>query len=137
MAWILKTIQELKLQPPPAVAIMPLGTGNDLSLSFGWGNTFLQPWIRDYKTLYATLKRVADAEVSFLRVLWSLFSFCIRCGGVLRFVCVRTERHELEFVSLIAEASCRSFIVQQMQSSGGLTTVSHLCLSICSSCREH
>ena len=24
---------------------MPLGTGNDLSLSFGWGNTFLHKWI--------------------------------------------------------------------------------------------
>lgn len=45
MAWILKTIQELRLEPAPQVAIMPLGTGNDLSLSFGWGNTFLQKWI--------------------------------------------------------------------------------------------
>ena len=45
VAWILKTIHELKLQPAPQVAIMPLGTGNDLSLSFGWGNTFLQAWI--------------------------------------------------------------------------------------------
>lgn len=24
---------------------MPLGTGNDLSLSFGWGNLFLRKWI--------------------------------------------------------------------------------------------
>lgn len=45
MAWILTTIRELQLQPPPAVAVMPLGTGNDLSLSFGWGNTFLHKWI--------------------------------------------------------------------------------------------
>lgn len=27
MAWILKVIQQLDLQPPPPVAIMPLGTG--------------------------------------------------------------------------------------------------------------
>lgn len=45
VAWILTTIRELQLQPPPAVAVMPLGTGNDLSLSFGWGNTFLHKWI--------------------------------------------------------------------------------------------
>ena len=45
VAWLLKTIKELKLQPPPLLAVMPLGTGNDLSLSFGWGNTFLQAWI--------------------------------------------------------------------------------------------
>ena len=45
VAWILKTVRELQLEPPPAVAVMPLGTGNDLSLSFGWGNTFLHKWI--------------------------------------------------------------------------------------------
>jgi len=45
VAWLLKTIKELRLDPPPSVAVMPLGTGNDLSLSFGWGNTFLQAWI--------------------------------------------------------------------------------------------
>ena len=45
VAWILKTVRELQLDPAPAVAIMPLGTGNDLSLSFGWGNTFLHSWI--------------------------------------------------------------------------------------------
>lgn len=45
VAWILKTVRELQLEPAPAVAVMPLGTGNDLSLSFGWGNTFLHKWI--------------------------------------------------------------------------------------------
>ena len=45
VTWILKTIRELALDPPPAVAVMPLGTGNDLSLSFGWGNAFLDRWI--------------------------------------------------------------------------------------------
>ena len=45
VAWILKTIRELALDPEPHVAVMPLGTGNDLSLSFGWGNTFLKSWI--------------------------------------------------------------------------------------------
>ena len=45
VAWILKTIRDLQLDPEPHVAVMPLGTGNDLSLSFGWGNTFLKSWI--------------------------------------------------------------------------------------------
>lgn len=45
VAWILKTIDDLGLQPHPQVAVVPLGTGNDLSLSFGWGNTFLRVWI--------------------------------------------------------------------------------------------
>lgn len=46
MTWILKTIHDLGLDPPPAVGVMPLGTGNDLSLSFGWGNAFLESWIK-------------------------------------------------------------------------------------------
>ena len=53
VAWILKTIRDLQLDPPPYVAVMPLGTGNDLSLSFGWGNTFLQSWI-DVSTVSAS-----------------------------------------------------------------------------------
>ncbi len=46
VTWLLKTVRELQLEPPPAVAIMPLGTGNDLALSFGWGNAFLDRWIK-------------------------------------------------------------------------------------------
>ena len=45
VAWLLKTIGDLGLEPQPAVAVLPLGTGNDLSLSFGWGNAFLEKWI--------------------------------------------------------------------------------------------
>lgn len=46
VAWILGTIHKLALQPAPQVAVMPLGTGNDLSLTFGWGNAFLDAWIK-------------------------------------------------------------------------------------------
>lgn len=45
MAWVLQTVHALDLHPHPAVAVMPLGTGNDLALSFGWGNAFQQEWI--------------------------------------------------------------------------------------------
>ncbi|KAL4424008.1 hypothetical protein ABPG75_001309 [Micractinium tetrahymenae] len=65
VTWLLKTIRELRLDPPPAVAIMPLGTGNDLALSFGWGNAFLDRWIKAPQ-LYRTLKRFADASVRHL-----------------------------------------------------------------------
>lgn len=40
VAWVLKTIRDLQLNPPPHVAVCPLGTGNDLSLSMGWGGEF-------------------------------------------------------------------------------------------------
>ena len=53
---------QLKLDPPPRVAVLPLGTGNDLSLSFGWGNAFLPAWLRNFASVYHMLRRVADAQ---------------------------------------------------------------------------
>lgn len=38
VGWMLSTVEELS--PPPPVAVIPLGTGNDLSRSFRWGPTF-------------------------------------------------------------------------------------------------
>jgi len=64
VAWIFKVIRELDLQPQPPVAIMPLGTGNDLSRSFKWGPVFEHGWIKGHASIYSTLKRVADAQVS-------------------------------------------------------------------------
>ncbi|XP_070156608.1 diacylglycerol kinase epsilon [Polyergus mexicanus] len=37
IAWLLNTINKLELKPLPSVAIIPLGTGNDLSRVLGWG----------------------------------------------------------------------------------------------------
>lgn len=37
IAWLLNTIHKLSLKPVPSVAIIPLGTGNDLSRVLGWG----------------------------------------------------------------------------------------------------
>lgn len=37
IAWLLNAIHKLKLEPVPSVAILPLGTGNDLSRVLGWG----------------------------------------------------------------------------------------------------
>ncbi|KAF6254714.1 diacylglycerol kinase accessory domain-containing protein [Scenedesmus sp. NREL 46B-D3] len=57
-------IAQLQLQPQPAVAIMPLGTGNDLSRSFKWGTEFDWSWIKGHASVYSTLKRVADAPTT-------------------------------------------------------------------------
>lgn len=73
VTWVLKAILDLKLSPPPAVAIMPLGTGNDLSLSLGWGNAFAKSWVQSRrvpspwdskgpKGMEATLQRYAAAH---------------------------------------------------------------------------
>ncbi|VFQ82565.1 unnamed protein product [Cuscuta campestris] len=35
--WLLGAVSDLKLACPPPIATVPLGTGNNLSFSFGWG----------------------------------------------------------------------------------------------------
>ncbi|KAK3732320.1 hypothetical protein RRG08_055903 [Elysia crispata] len=37
IGWVLTAIEKLKLQNPPSMCILPLGTGNDLSRVLGWG----------------------------------------------------------------------------------------------------
>ncbi|XP_058067873.1 diacylglycerol kinase 4-like isoform X2 [Magnolia sinica] len=47
VGWVLGSIAELYKQnrgPIPPVGIIPLGTGNDLSRSFGWGGSFPFAW---------------------------------------------------------------------------------------------
>jgi hypothetical protein len=63
IAWVLSVIASLELEPTPPVAIMPMGTGNDLSRSLGWGPAFSWRWISSHPDLYKTLKRIADARV--------------------------------------------------------------------------
>ncbi|KAK7354379.1 hypothetical protein VNO80_19840 [Phaseolus coccineus] len=47
VGWVLGCLSELHAQgrtPVPPVGIIPLGTGNDLSRSFGWGGSFPFSW---------------------------------------------------------------------------------------------
>ncbi|XP_024193970.1 diacylglycerol kinase 4 isoform X1 [Rosa chinensis] len=47
VGWVLGCLSELQKQgrePVPPVGIIPLGTGNDLSRSFGWGGSFPFAW---------------------------------------------------------------------------------------------
>ncbi|XP_011012646.1 PREDICTED: diacylglycerol kinase 7-like [Populus euphratica] len=47
VGWVLGSLTELHTQdrkPVPPVAVIPLGTGNDLSRSFGWGGSFPFAW---------------------------------------------------------------------------------------------
>eukprot|EP00201_Polytomella_parva_P019485 CAMPEP_0175042170 /NCGR_PEP_ID=MMETSP0052_2-20121109/2387_1 /TAXON_ID=51329 ORGANISM="Polytomella parva, Strain SAG 63-3" /NCGR_SAMPLE_ID=MMETSP0052_2 /ASSEMBLY_ACC=CAM_ASM_000194 /LENGTH=427 /DNA_ID=CAMNT_0016304897 /DNA_START=57 /DNA_END=1336 /DNA_ORIENTATION=+ len=61
IVWVLATIKNLGLSPEPPVAIMPLGTGNDLSRSLNWGAAFSFDWIQGHKALYTTLNRISTA----------------------------------------------------------------------------
>ncbi|KAH0661040.1 hypothetical protein KY290_027009 [Solanum tuberosum] len=64
VGWILGCLGELKKQgrePVPPTGIIPLGTGNDLSRSFGWGGSFPFNWKSATKSI---LDRVATGPIN-------------------------------------------------------------------------
>ncbi|GAA0150395.1 kinase [Lithospermum erythrorhizon] len=71
VGWVLGCLGELDKQgrhPVPPSGIIPLGTGNDLSRSFGWGGSFPFNWKSAIKR---TLDRVTDGPTCRLDS-WSL-----------------------------------------------------------------
>uniref|UniRef100_A0A0D9V6I5 Diacylglycerol kinase n=1 Tax=Leersia perrieri TaxID=77586 RepID=A0A0D9V6I5_9ORYZ len=57
--WLLGVVSDLKLVNPPPVATVPLGTGNNLPYSFGWGKR--NPGT-DQKSVLSFLKLVREAK---------------------------------------------------------------------------
>jgi diacylglycerol kinase (ATP) len=74
VTWVLGTIASLGLNPSPPVAIMPLGTGNDLSINLGWGKKFVESWVKT-NHIYDTLLQYNDAHVQSIDY-WNMTAMC-------------------------------------------------------------
>lgn len=62
VAWILTTIWKLDLKPPPPVGVIPLGTGNGLSINFGWGKTMRAEWLQSKESMHQELQALVKAD---------------------------------------------------------------------------
>ena len=60
VSWIISTLNKMKVERWPPIAILPLGTGNDLARIHGWGGGYAN------ESLLLILKQVQEAYISLL-----------------------------------------------------------------------
>ncbi|KRT80304.1 C1 domain containing protein [Oryctes borbonicus] len=61
VSWILSSVHKMDLDPQPAVSLLPLGTGNDLSRVLGWGKE--NPSEVDVERV---IKEISNAKTTYL-----------------------------------------------------------------------
>ncbi|KAG6411792.1 hypothetical protein SASPL_129876 [Salvia splendens] len=75
VGWVLGCLEELNRQgrlPIPPTGVIPLGTGNDLSRSFGWGGSFPFNWKSSVKSTLEKVARGPTARLDSWQVLISM-----------------------------------------------------------------
>lgn len=63
VAWLLSTVRKLNLDPPPPVGVIPLGTGNGISVNLGWGKKTRPRDLKGRKKADKELEDIAKAEI--------------------------------------------------------------------------
>ncbi|DBA86900.1 hypothetical protein WJX79_000527 [Trebouxia sp. C0005] len=70
-SWLLQAIGEIGILPKPPAAVIPLGTGNGMSVNLGWGHKASKLWVKDQKSMSDMIHGVANAAVRDMD-LWSI-----------------------------------------------------------------
>ena len=65
VSWVLSLLDAAALESTPPVAVLPLGTGNDLARALGWGGGRGE-WAGGARDLMSTLEEVERAQVALL-----------------------------------------------------------------------
>lgn len=66
VSWIISAIEKVKFEKWPPIAILPLGTGNDLARIHGWGGGY------ENENLVQILEQVAESSCLSLLDLWTV-----------------------------------------------------------------